>query len=145
LGRMGQRQDGADLVVADEPAHRPWLLPGPAIDLTRLDDAELLQEDVVVAVPPELLGAESRRAGEQGPTDPGASVGVHRADLLVLAIMPMPSDASSRDHPDPDRGVAPFGARDRSRMPRCRQPRVGTSARPRPARPSFIVPILEPA
>ena len=55
VGRMGQRQDGLDLVVADEPAHRPGLLPGPAIDLARLDDPELLQEDVVVAVPPELL------------------------------------------------------------------------------------------
>src|SRR5262249_24793701 len=81
LGRMRQCQDGPELLVADEPSHRPGLLPGPAKDLARLDHPELLQEYVVVAVSPELLGAEARRACDDGPTDPDASVDGHGDDL----------------------------------------------------------------
>ena len=56
VGRMGQGHDGLDLVVRDEPSHRPGLLPGAPVDLPRLDHRELVGEDVVVAVPPDLLG-----------------------------------------------------------------------------------------
>ena len=49
-------------VVADDPAHRPGLLPGPPVDPAGVDLGEAVGEDVVVAVPPGLLDEQDRQA-----------------------------------------------------------------------------------
>ena len=64
---MGQGQDGLDLVVAGDPPHRPVFLPASPVELAVLHDREFAGQDVVVAVPPELLGREDHQADRQGP------------------------------------------------------------------------------
>ena len=59
---MSQREDRPDLAVADDPPHWPAFLPGSAIDLARLHDRELPGENIVVTVPPSLLGPQQKQA-----------------------------------------------------------------------------------
>ena len=60
VARVGQGENGLDLVIVNDRAHRPRLLPGPAEDLAGLDGHQTAREDVVMPVPPELLDARSR-------------------------------------------------------------------------------------
>ena len=70
---MSQGQDGLDLVIAGDSPHRPAFLPASAVELAVFHDHELARQDIVVAVPPELLGAENHQADRQSPANPGAS------------------------------------------------------------------------
>jgi len=53
------------MVPADEPLHRPGLLPGSSVDLAWHDLSELVGDDVIAAVPPGLLGQQGRAAHEE--------------------------------------------------------------------------------
>jgi hypothetical protein len=80
ISRMSQREDGLDLVIANDSMQRPWLLPGTAKDSAWLDGHEMAREDVVVSMPPELLPADPHRPDQERSPNPGTSVD-HRALL----------------------------------------------------------------
>jgi hypothetical protein len=74
VGGVGQGHDGLDLVVAHEAPHRPGFLPGASIDFPRLHFRELVGEDVIVSMPPDLPAGEDRQGYDEAPLPPEAPV-----------------------------------------------------------------------
>src|SRR5262245_23641995 len=85
VGGMRQSQDGLDLVVPGDASHRPVLLPGSAVNLPRLHDGEFPGKNIVVAVPPELLGSQEYKENQQAAASPEFSSS-HPADLPTFKI-----------------------------------------------------------
>jgi hypothetical protein len=67
---MCERYDRLDLVLVDDPAHGPLLLPGASIDPTRYHRCELFGKQVIVPVPPKLLTPDRHDPSHQRDSSP---------------------------------------------------------------------------